>query len=133
MDIAQNSTNVANYPPWLEKILKFRCLKWPERHKMVHHGLENIFEFSISEMDRNAFKLSTMVGENFEIFIPEMAKNAFKLFTKFIKKIKIIYLNWLIFHLFHTYSNNYKASSLWTIMETRMHVLTFVACHIICM
>ena len=35
-----------------------------------------IFEICISEMARNALKLSTMVGENFEICISEMARNA---------------------------------------------------------
>jgi len=39
-----------NYLPWLEKILKFTSLKWP-----------NI-----------AFKLSTMVGENFEFYLSQM-------------------------------------------------------------
>ena len=32
-------------------------------------------------MAKNAFKLSTMVGENFEIHYSQMAKNAFKLST----------------------------------------------------
>ena len=32
-------------------------------------------------MAKNAFKLSTMVGENFEIYFSQMAKNAFKLST----------------------------------------------------
>ena len=30
-------------------------------------------------MAKNAFKLSTIVGENFEIYLPQMVKNAFKL------------------------------------------------------
>ena len=30
-------------------------------------------------MAKNAFKLSTMIGENFEIQLSQMAKNAFKL------------------------------------------------------
>ena len=36
-----------NYPPWLEKISNFTYLKWP----------------------KIAFKLSTMVGENFEFHL----------------------------------------------------------------
>ena len=36
------------------------------------------FKIYISEMARNALKLSTMVGEIFEICISEMARNALK-------------------------------------------------------
>ena len=38
----------------------------------------DIFETCISEMARDALKMSTMVGENFEICISEMARNALK-------------------------------------------------------
>ena len=44
------------------------------------------------------------------------------------KILKIRYLKWPIFHLFDTYSNNYKASSLWTIMETEGHYGNKDAC-----
>ena len=64
---------IKNCPPWLEKILKFVSLKWLRMHCLTMVG-EN-FEICISEMARNALKLSTMVGENFEIYISEMAKN----------------------------------------------------------
>ena len=37
------------------------------------------FEIYFSQMSKNAFKLSIMVGENFEIYFTEMAKNSFKL------------------------------------------------------
>ena len=36
------------------------------------------FESCISEMARNALKMSTMVGENFENCISEMARNTLK-------------------------------------------------------
>ena len=36
------------------------------------------FENCISEMARNALKISTMIGENFENCISEMARNALK-------------------------------------------------------
>jgi len=38
---------------------------------------------------KNAFKLSTMVGENFEIYRSQVAKNAFKLSTMVGEKIEI--------------------------------------------
>ena len=41
--------------------------------------LDKNFEIYLPEMARNAFKLSTMIGEIFEIYLPEMARNAFKL------------------------------------------------------
>ena len=47
-----------NFPPWLEKNLKF-----------------------MSEIAINAFKLSTMVGENFEIQMSEITRNAYKFLT----------------------------------------------------
>ena len=34
-----------------------------------------------SQIAKNAFKLSTMVGENFEIYLSQMAENALKLST----------------------------------------------------
>ena len=37
------------------------------------------FEIHLSQMVKNALKLSTMVGENFEIRWSQMAKNATKL------------------------------------------------------
>ena len=37
-----------------------------------------MLKICISEMARNALKLSTMVGENFEICVSEMARNALK-------------------------------------------------------
>ena len=39
------------------------------------------FDIDLSQMAKNALKLSTMVGENFEIYLSQIAKNAFKLFT----------------------------------------------------
>ena len=62
----------------------------------------------------------------------EMAKNAFKLFTKVEKFLKIRYLKWPIFYLFHTYSNNYKASSFWPIMEIVGHYGNKDACPYFC-
>ena len=37
------------------------------------------FEIYMSQVPKNAFKLSTMVGENFEIYSSQMAKNALKM------------------------------------------------------
>ena len=42
-----------------------------------------------SQMAKDAFKLSTMVGENFKIYLSLMAKNAFKLSTMVGEKIEI--------------------------------------------
>jgi len=42
-------------------------------------------------MTKNAFKLSTMVGENFEIYLSQMTKNAFKLSTMVGEKFEIYY------------------------------------------
>ena len=36
------------------------------------------FEIYLSQMAKNALKLSTMVGENLEIYLSQMAKNALK-------------------------------------------------------
>ena len=36
------------------------------------------FEICISEMSRNALKLTAVVGENFEIYISEMPRNGLK-------------------------------------------------------
>ena len=41
---------------------------------------ENV-EIYLSQIAKNAFKLSTMVGENFEIYLSQIGKNAFKLST----------------------------------------------------
>ena len=43
--------------------------------------LEKLFEIYSPGVFKNAFKLSTMVGENFGIYLSEMAKSAFKLST----------------------------------------------------
>ena len=45
------------------------------------------FEICLSEMARNALKLSTMDEQNLEICISEMARNALKLSTMVGKKI----------------------------------------------
>ena len=39
------------------------------------------FEIYMSQMAKNALKLSTMVGENFEIYMSQIAKNTLKLST----------------------------------------------------
>ena len=39
---------------------------------------KNFFEIYMSQMAKNALKLSTMVAENFEIYMSQMAKNALK-------------------------------------------------------
>ena len=38
-------------------------------------------KFYLSQVSKNVFKLSTMVGENFEIYSCQVAKNTFKLST----------------------------------------------------
>ena len=43
--------------------------------------LRENFEIYLSQMLKNALKLSTMVGENFEIYMSQMSKNALKLST----------------------------------------------------
>ena len=47
------------------------------------------FEIYLSQMAKNALKLSTMVGENFEIHLSQMAKNALKLSTMVGENFKI--------------------------------------------
>ena len=49
--------------------------------------VEENFEIYFSQMAKNAFKLSIMVGENFEIYFSQMAKNAFKLSTMVEEKL----------------------------------------------
>ena len=49
-----------NGPRRLDTFLKFTSLKWSEMHLFIVVG-EN-FEIYMSEMARNVFKLSTMVG-----------------------------------------------------------------------
>ena len=51
------------------------------------------FEICISEMAKNALKLSTMVGEIFEICISEMSRIALKTFF-IIEVFKIDTSNW---------------------------------------
>ena len=63
-----------NSPPWLENFLKITSTG-------------------------NAFKFSTMVGENFENYISQMAGNAFKLSTMVGENFEITSLKWLKMHL----------------------------------
>ena len=121
-----------NYPP---KILKFRCLKWPERHKMVHHDLENILNFPYVKWPEMHLCCSPWLENILKFTSLKWPKMHLNCSPRLKKILKIRYLKWPIFHLFHTYSNNYKASSLWTIMETEDHYGNKDACpyHIICM
>ena len=50
------------------------------------------FEICISEMAKNALKLSTMVGEYFEICIAEMVRNALKTVNHGWRKFCNLYL-----------------------------------------
>ena len=45
------------------------------------HLFQMAKEIPLIQMVENAFKLSTMVGENFEIHLFQMTKNTFKLST----------------------------------------------------
>ena len=51
--------------------------------------VEENFEIYMSQMAKNALKLSTQVGENFEIYMSQMAKNALKLSTMVGEKFEI--------------------------------------------
>ena len=50
-------------------------------------------------MAKNAFKLSTMVEENFKIYFCQMAKNAFKLSIMVKKILKFTSFKWVKMHL----------------------------------
>ena len=64
--LSQMAKKPLNCPPWLEKILKF-----------------------VSQMAKNALKLSTMVGENLGILWSQMSTNTLKfIFRK--KSMKIV-------------------------------------------
>ena len=54
-----------NGPQRLDKFLKFTSLKRSEMHLFII--VRENFEIYMSEMARNVFKLSIMVGEHFEI------------------------------------------------------------------
>ena len=47
-----------------------------------------IFEIYLSQTAKNVFKLSTMVGEHFEIYLSQMDKNAFYIVHRGWKKYK---------------------------------------------
>ena len=94
---------------WRKKF-KFTCLKWPEMYLNYPPWLEKILNFPYLKWPKMLLNCSPMLK----------------------KILKIRYLKWAIFHLFHTYSNNYKASSLWTIMETEGHYGDNDACPYFC-
>ena len=60
-----------NYPPWLEEILKFTCLKWLKMHLNYPPMVGENFEISWSQMAKKMhLNYPAMVGENFVIYLP---------------------------------------------------------------
>ena len=62
--------------------MHINCLLWLDK-----------FLNLLSEMAKNAFKLSTMVGEIFELILSQMAKTALKLSVKVREILVYIHVN----------------------------------------
>ena len=58
--------------PWLEKFLKFTCLKLAKDWSQIVHR-EN-FEIYMPRIIKTGYKLSTLDGENIETYMPEIGQ-----------------------------------------------------------